>query len=68
MSRCGLLQEHYELPRQRANVRMTAALDGLKRVFEPQAGLTARLRSLGLGLLNELPFAKDKIMQYAMGR
>ncbi|KAL3162963.1 hypothetical protein ABBQ32_009395 [Trebouxia sp. C0010 RCD-2024] len=63
-----LLQGHYEGPRQRANVRMIAALDGLKRVFEPQAGLSARLRNVGLGLLNELPFAKDRIMQYAMGQ
>jgi len=47
---------------------MTAALDGLKRVFEPQTGLTARIRSIGLGLLIDVPFAKDKIMQYAMGR
>ena len=62
------MQEQYERPRQRANLSMTAALDGLKRVFEPQTGLSARLRSLGLGVLNELPFAKDKIMQYAMGR
>lgn len=62
------LQGHYEGPRQRANVRMIAALDGLKRVFEPQAGLSARLRNVGLGLLNELPFAKDRIMQYAMGQ
>ena len=62
------MQEQYERPRQRANLSMTAALDGLKRVFEPQTGLTARVRSLGLGMLNEFPFAKDKIMQYAMGR
>ncbi len=62
------LQEEYERPRQQANISMTAALDGLKRVFEPQTGLTARIRSIGLGLLNDVPFAKDKIMQYAMGR
>ena len=47
---------------------MTAALDGLKRAFEPQTGLSARVRNMGLGLLNELPFAKEKIMQYAMGQ
>lgn len=63
-----LLEEDYERPRQQANISMTAALDGLKRVFEPQTGLTARIRSIGLGLLNDVPFAKDKIMQYAMGR
>lgn len=63
-----LLEEEYEQPRQLANISMTAALDGLKRVFEPQAGLTARIRSIGLGLLNDVPFAKNKIMQYAMGR
>ena len=62
------MQDNYERPRQRANISMTAALDGLKRVFEPQAGVSARVRNIGLGLLNELPFAKNKIMQYAMGR
>ena len=62
------LQDHYERPRQRANISMTAALDGLKRVFEPQAGLSAKIRNAGLGLLNELPFAKDRIMRYAMGQ
>lgn len=68
MNNLSTLQDFYERPRQRANISMTAALDGLKRVFEPQAGLTASLRNLGLGLLNELPFAKDKIMRYAMGQ
>ncbi|KAL0049996.1 hypothetical protein WJX82_002364 [Trebouxia sp. C0006] len=63
-----VLEEEYERPRQQANISMTAALNGLKRVFEPQTGLTARIRSIGLGLLNDVPFAKDKIMQYAMGR
>lgn len=47
---------------------MTAALDGLKKVFEPQAGVSARIRNIGLGMLNELPFAKDRIMKYAMGQ
>lgn len=62
------MQEEYERPRQQANISMTAALDGLKRIFEPQTGLTARIRSISLGFLNDVPFAKDKIMQYAMGR
>lgn len=62
------MQDEYEHPRQQANISMTAALDGIKRVFEPQTGLSARVRSIGLTLLNEVPFAKDKIMQYAMGR
>lgn len=64
----GTLQDNYERPRQRANISMTAALDGLKKVFEPQAGVSARIRNIGLGLLNELPFAKDRIMKYAMGQ
>lgn len=64
----SLLEDEYEHPRQQANISMTAALDGIKRVFEPQTGLSAGVRSIGLAVLNEVPFAKDKIMQYAMGR
>ena len=62
------MQVQYEAPRQQANIAMTAALDGIKRVFEPQTGLTTGLRSLGLSLVNGVPSAKDRIMQYAMGR
>lgn len=61
------LQEHYEAPRQRANLAMMAALDGLSRVYRPQGGLLASARGLGLGLVNALPGAKQQIMRYAMG-
>ena len=60
-------QEAYEAPRQAANGAMIAALDGLKRVFEPQAGLLSSLRGLGLDALNAAPGAKQRIMRYAMG-
>ncbi len=46
---------------------MIAALDGLKRVFEPQAGLLSGLRGLGLDALNAAPGVKQRIMRYAMG-
>lgn len=57
----------YETPRQRANVAMQAAIDGLKRIFTPQAGPVAGLRNLGLDLLNSNQLAKQQIMKYAMG-
>ena len=46
---------------------MMAALDGLKRVFAPQAGLLASMRSLGLDIINATPPVKHRIMRYAMG-
>ena len=63
----GNAQSAYEAPRQRANGAMLAALDGLKRVFEPQTGLLSGLRGLGLDAINALPGAKQRIVRYAMG-
>ena len=64
---CICYQEQYERPQQAANVRMTAALDTLKRAFQPQTGWAANLRGVGMGVIHETPFIKNKIMQYAMG-
>ena len=61
------LQEHYEAPRQRANVAMMAILDGLKRVFVPQSGLVAGVRALGLDVVHAVQPLKSRIMKYAMG-
>ena len=61
------VQEMYEAPRQSENARMMTALDTLKRVFEPQDGLLASLRGLGLDLLNGSGVMKRQIMRYAMG-
>ncbi|KAK9825846.1 hypothetical protein WJX81_003187 [Elliptochloris bilobata] len=63
----GMLEGAYEAPRQAANGAMLAALDGLKRVFEPQSGLLSGLRGLGLDALNAVPGAKQRIVRYAMG-
>lgn len=46
---------------------MMTALDSLKRVFEPQEGLLASLRGLGLDLINNSGMMKKQIMKYAMG-
>ncbi len=46
---------------------MMAALDGLKRIFEPQEGLLSSLRGVGLDALNAAPAVKQRIMRYAMG-
>ena len=46
---------------------MAAALDGLKRVFQPQQGALAQLRGLGLDIINSTPVLQRGIMKYAMG-
>ncbi|KAK9834120.1 hypothetical protein WJX84_000985 [Apatococcus fuscideae] len=63
----SFLEEHYERPRQRANVSMMAGLDLLKRLFTPQEGLLANMRNLGLDTVNIMPAVKQQIMKYAMG-
>lgn len=63
----SMLQEQYERPRQRANTSMMAALDGIKRIFAPQAGPLALVRGLGLDVLNAATPLKGRIMSYAMG-
>lgn len=60
-------QELYERPRQRANLAMMSGLDSLSRIYQPQGGLMAGVRSLGLGLINSSRTAKQQIMKYAMG-
>ena len=61
------VQEFYEHPRQLANTKMMAALDGLKRAFIPQTGTIALARGLGLDLLNAIHPLKNRIMKIAMG-
>jgi len=61
------LQDRYEVPRQRANLTMMAALDSLQRVFGLTAGPVAAARAAGLGVLHALPTVKNQIMRYAMG-
>lgn len=46
---------------------MMGALDALGRMFKPQAGPLAAVRSLGLDALNAAPPVKQRIMRYAMG-
>ena len=60
-------QASYEGPRQRANVAMMGALDVLGRMFKPQTGPLAAVRSLGLDALNAAPPVKQRIMRFAMG-
>ncbi len=60
-------QASYEGPRQRANVTMMGALDVLRRMFKPQSGPLAAVRSFGLDALNATPPVKQRIMRYAMG-
>ncbi|KAF5836845.1 flavin-dependent monooxygenase [Dunaliella salina] len=61
------LQDHYEKPRQAANLAMTAALDGLARTFGIQAAPFAAARNLGLNLLNAAAPLRTSVMRIAMG-
>jgi len=61
------VQERDEAPQQWANTGMMMAIDSSLRVFQPQTGLFAAVRGLGMDLLNATPAVKHKIIQYAMG-
>ena len=65
VSEADPVQEMYEAPRQRANLAMMSALDGLQRIYKPQEGLLASIRSLGLGVVNSSSTMKQQIMKYA---
>ncbi|KAI7843241.1 hypothetical protein COHA_003075 [Chlorella ohadii] len=62
----AMLERDYEAPQKRVNSSMIAAMDGLKDIFQPQSGPVARLRSLGLDLINSSPVAKRAILRIAM--
>jgi 2-polyprenyl-6-methoxyphenol hydroxylase-like FAD-dependent oxidoreductase len=62
-----LLASRYEAQRQRANVGMMAALEGLWRAFGVQDARVGALREAGLGALNAVGPLKNSIMRYAMG-
>lgn len=63
----GALRANYEGPRQRHNLGLMAAMDGLQRVFGLGGGPVGAARAAGLGLLNALPPLKNSIMRIAMG-
>ena len=57
----------YERWRRAENLLAATALDGLERLFASDNALIGRLRVAGLGLVGNLPFAKRRLMERAMG-
>jgi 2-polyprenyl-6-methoxyphenol hydroxylase-like FAD-dependent oxidoreductase len=57
----------YEADRKKANITMSLAMDGFKRLFGPTPDAVGALRNFGLGTLNAVDPVKTQIMRYAMG-
>ncbi|MBR9885204.1 MAG: UbiH/UbiF/VisC/COQ6 family ubiquinone biosynthesis hydroxylase [Oceanospirillales bacterium] len=59
--------EQYERQRRRHNLLMMQTMDAFYRVFSNDSSPMKVVRNIGLGLAGKLPFAKDRVMQFAMG-
>lgn len=59
--------KRYEKRRRRHNLLMMQTMDAFYRVFSNDAAPLKLLRNLGLGAAEKLPFAKNRVMQFAMG-
>ncbi|KDO28800.1 hypothetical protein SPRG_20007 [Saprolegnia parasitica CBS 223.65] len=59
--------QHYENDRKAANVSMSLAMDGFKRLFGPTPDAVGAARNLGMGALNAIEPVKTQIIRYAMG-
>lgn len=57
----------YERWRKGDNLAMLAAMDGIKRLFSNDLPSLARIRGLGLSLVNALPPARKAFVRRAMG-
>ncbi len=57
----------YERWRKGDNLAMLAAMDGIKRLFSNELPSLARIRGLGLSLVNALPPARKAFVRRAMG-
>lgn len=57
----------YERKRKLENKVMMTALDTIRELFGIQALPFQSLRSVGLGVLNQMKPVKNEIMLYAMG-
>lgn len=57
----------YERRRKGENQAVMYLLDGFKNLFESRMQAVARLRNLGLALVDSLPVVKNGIMKRAMG-
>lgn len=59
--------KRYESRRRRHNLVMMQTMDVFYRVFSNDRVPLKLLRNLGLGVAGRLPFAKSRVMQFAMG-
>lgn len=59
--------QRYENRRRRHNLLMMQTMDAFYRVFSNDSAPLKLVRNIGLGLAGKLPFAKDRVMQFAMG-
>ncbi len=57
----------YERWRKGDNLAMLAAMDGIKRLFSNDLPSLARIRGLGLSLVNAVPAARKAFVRRAMG-
>jgi 2-octaprenylphenol hydroxylase len=57
----------FERWRKTEAIKMVAAMEGFKRLFAGDQAVKKLIRDTGLSLANHLPFAKQKIIQHAMG-
>ena len=57
----------YERSRKSHNIAMISLMETFKQTFDTHSSLIAQLRSGGLNLSNQFPFAKRLMMQFAMG-
>lgn len=58
----------YERWRKGDNLIMLAAVKNMKKLFMSQNPLVTTIRSIGLNGVNDLPFLKDFVIDYALGK
>ncbi len=59
--------KRYERSRQLSNLKMSAAMEGFRRLFSPQPAPVEWARSVGMRLFNRVEPIKQHIMSEAMG-
>lgn len=57
----------YQKQRKPQNLLMMSAMDAIYHVFQTESGPLKLMRNIGLDFANRMPWAKDKVMRYAMG-
>ena len=67
-SDCGdyMLLRQYERARKEDILAMEFATDSLQKLFNNENPTLARLRNLGLGITNQFPLLKNRLMQHAL--